>query len=626
MLSMVTLFLNIFLNIFFRLTKSVEPTVMSGTSLSKVQTLFLAALHHGEHKEFKEHLEKNPMCQNFAGFLRYGMHLVTKNVRQVSDVAPTLTILLQYGAKWNRVDLLTPGTSTPYHGICRSTGDHHELLQLMTKELGHRFVDTVDDCKRTALMYAVQNANLKCVEILIAIRADANIFQNTCGSQYILIVTDMITDKVNPLIHSINLLHPNSHCPSSIMLDIFDVLVDSVTDVNQPCHRFQRTPIMYAAAVGNVRCVEKLIEKGATLNTADVAGRTVWTLAARAGSVDLLKCLIEDHGIDKNSTDKHGLSVLCWAVRSGNIEAVRYLLNLGVTITTYMPQERVETCEDCQIELSCHFINRTQLNADPYMEAIRKNMPEVVKLLEEHGCQLYKCDEALSYAVSYNSVDVVEYLLCNHKCSLNFQYSENYDWKPWHPHQTLLKAACQRISVKIIKLLLGHGADPNKKRSVDQCPSAINVAISGYHVEVIACLIRSGVNVNLRSKCPHIDSLMPFEAAVRRGNIYALEMLLVSGCSGGVHSLDNNHEVKVKTEIDPDLQKLIKKWNVHENNVLPLKQRCRMMILNHLCPQADKKITELPLPAQIIKYLGIPELDDIMEIFNSLEEIDRYLK
>ena len=613
----------------------VEPTVMRRTFLSeeqikehrsKTNTLIRAALHHGEHKAFKEHLENNPVCLNFARSLTYGIHLVTNNVRQVSDVAPTLTILLQYGAKWNRVDLLTPGTSTPYHVVCRSTGDHHELLQLMTKELGHRLVDTVDDCKRTALMYAVQNANLKCVEILIASRADANIFQNTCGSLYISIVTDMITDKVSPLIHSINLLHPNSHCPSSIMLDIFDVLVDSVTDVNKPCHRFQRTPIMYAAAVGNVRCVEKLMEKGATLNTADVAGRTVWTLAARAGSVDVLKCLIEVHGIDKNSTDKHGLSVLCWAVKSGNIEAVRYLLNLGVTITTHMAQKRVEICEGCQIELACHFIERTQLNADPYMEAISKNMPDVVKLLEEHGCELYKCDEALSYAVSKNCVDVVEYLLCNHKCSLNFQYSENYDWDTWHPHQTLLMTACERISVKCIKLLLDHGADPNKKRCVDQCPSAISVAIWSGHVEVIARFIRGGVDVNARSKCPHIGSLMPFEAAAYFDHIYAAEMLLVSGCSGGVHSLDNNHEVKAKTDIDPDLQKLMKKWNVHENNVLPLQKKCRMAILNHLCPQADKKITELPLPSLLIKYLSIPELDDIMEIFNSTEENKPYIK
>ena len=606
---------------------SVEPTGMSGTSLSeeqiwenraKTHTLLVAGLKHGEHKAFKEQMENNPVSQNFECCLAYGLELVTNNVRQLSDVAPTLITLLQYGAKWNHV--LRPGMSTPYHVICCATGDNHQLLQSMIKELGQRLVDTVDNYGRNALMYAVQNANLKCVEILIGNGADANIFASTCGRQYIP-TADMVTDVVSPLIDSINLLHPNSHCPSSIMLDIFDVLVDSVTDVNKPCRRYHRTPIMYATAVGNVRCVKKLIEKGATLNTADDAGHTVWTLAARAGSVDLLKFLIEDHGVAKNSKDKHGFSVLCWAVQSGNIEAVRYLLNLGVTITTYIPQERVKTCYSCQIELPCHLINITQLNADPYMEAIRKNMLEVVKLLEEYGCQLHESFEALSYAVDRNSVDVVEYLLREHKYSLNLQYNKKHDWWIWHPHQTLLMSACQKKLAKIIKLLLEHGADPNQKICVDQCPSVINIAIYNKHDEIIARLIRSGVNVNARSACPNIGIVLPFEAAVCYGHICAAKMLHVSGCPHGVHSLDNNH--KVKADSDPDLQILMKEWNVYKNNVIPLTKRCRMVILNHLCPQADKKITDLPLPPMLIKYLSIPELDDIME---STGENDDYVK
>ena len=209
-------------------------------------------------------------------------------------------------------DHLTPDTSTPYHAICRATGDHHELLQMMIKELGPRFVDAEDDHEHTALMYAVQSASLKCVETLIANGADANIFPNPYLFQY----KPTVLDVVSPLVDSINLLHPKSHCSSNIMMKIFDVLVESVADVNIPCHRYQRTPIMYAAAVGNVRCVQKLIHKGAALYTVDQVGHTVWTLALKAGGVEVLKYLIENHHIEKNSSDQHGLSVLCWAVRS----------------------------------------------------------------------------------------------------------------------------------------------------------------------------------------------------------------------------------------------------------------------------------------------------------------------
>ena len=140
-----------------------------------------------------------------------------------------------------------------------------------------------------ALINAVRDVNLKLVKVLLADGADANKF-----------VWQIIIGVMSPLTAAIKLLHPNSHYPSDNMMEIFDVLLDSVADVNKPCPRTYRTPIMYAAAVRNVRCVKKLINKGAALHTADKFGDTVWTLAAKSGSVDLLKCLIEDHGIDKN--------------------------------------------------------------------------------------------------------------------------------------------------------------------------------------------------------------------------------------------------------------------------------------------------------------------------------------
>ena len=53
--------------------------------------------------------------------------------------------------------------------------------------------------------------------------ADANIVLcNTCRFQSIPTVT-IATDVVSMLIDLNNLLHPKSHCSSSIMMEIFDV-------------------------------------------------------------------------------------------------------------------------------------------------------------------------------------------------------------------------------------------------------------------------------------------------------------------------------------------------------------------------------------------------------------------
>ena len=573
-------------------------------------------------KHSKNIMKNNPVQQHIDGSLSFEIEMVIRKTRTTSEAAPTLIRLLQNGAKWDRADLLRPGTTTPYHVICRGTGDHHELLELMIKELGWTLVNTKDHEDCTALMHAVQNANIKCVKSLISNGADVNLISH----EYKLRCKPDVADPVSPLIDSINLLHPKSQHSSNIMLDIFDLLLNSGADVNQPCVYHIRSPIMYAAAVGNVKCVKKLIENGAQINHTDTAGHTVWTVAAESGSVDVLKYLLEDIGIDKNSIGGHGLNVLNWAVRSGNIEAVRYLLHLGVTVTSFIPQKGMEACKYCGTNLSSHYINVGQLNTDPYMFAIRCNMPDIVRLMDEYGCELHKSPEILSYAIRMNSVDVVDYLLCNHKYPLNYDYTDNYiDSSVTIDHQTFLSKALDTQSVEVVKLLLEHGADPNKKCCAETFPSVINEAIHDRLVEIVARFIRGGVIVNVRS-CSHylgIGTMLPFEVAVFENHICTAEMLLISGCSCGVHNLDAKH--KLKADLEPEMQELLKRWNVHKNNVLPLQQRCRMVILNHLSPQADKKIRELPLPPMLINYLSIPELDDIVETFKGKQQTDDYV-
>ena len=603
---------------------SKEPPLKSWIALSRerirlkhsnTQTLLHASFMCGKHKAFKEHVENNPVHNTFDGSLAHGINLVMSKERNLSDVAPTLTILLQNGAKLAHDHLIMADRNTPYHVISRSAGDHQELLELMITEVGQSLLNVKDNNGCTALMYAVSNANPNCVKCLIANGADLNLInhQHTVGNN-------------GPLIDSIKLLNPKSRHSYNIMMGIFDLLLDSGADVNTPCHLQNRTPIMYAAAMGDINCVGKLIQKGAQVNCTDNDGDTVWTLAARAGSVDLLKCLIEDHGVDQNSTGADRLSMLYWAIGSGSIEAVRYLLKQGVTMTSFVPQERVEACRKCGENVECHYLDANQLHTDPYVLAIRSNKPDVLRLMDEYGCELSKSPEILSHAIRVNSVDVVDYLLCNYKYPLNCGYKEKYTTSRWsYDHQTFLNKSCEMQSVQMVKLLLDHGADPNKKYCVEKFPGVINVAICYQHVNITGYFIRRGVNMNIRSYyrnifgTPGLDDIggggivLPFEAAVYDNHICEAEMLLVAGCSRGVYSWNNNRAPK--SNIGHEMQELLKEWNVHKNDVLPLKQRCRMVILNHLCPQADKKIIELPLPTQLIKYLSIPELDDILETY-----------
>ena len=332
----------------------------------------------------------------------------------------------------------------------------------------------------------------------------------------------------------------------------------------------------------------------------------LWTQVAEKGDVDLLKCLFS-YGLDKDTTDKCGHSILWCVVFSGNIEAVHYLLKLGVAIPTYPPEERQVQCEQCKENKLIIDVDRNS-GKDPCMMAICENKLEIIKLLDEYGSKSCKSFDALILAVRHGSVDVVSYLLNKYPQPLNIEYNIKGSSKGM---LTLLTQPSYKFRVQTRKLLLDHGADPAKQMCAATSPNAIMTAIHYQQLEVIAQYIRSGIDINLTSWDSKHGRISPFKASVLRNLHFVSKMLLISGCSRGVFS-------KLTLKPKPKLEKLMKEWNVSDNNVVPLKLRCRCVILYQLSPQADLKIGKLPLPGCLIKFLGIPELDSFQSKQNRL--------
>ena len=473
-------------------------------------------------------------------------------------------------------------------------------------------IDKEDVQKRTALMCAVENANINWVKCLIANGADLNVGHKTypkAGN----------FKSLAPIIKAIWLLR----CPynsssvtltdtSVIMTDIFDLLLEAEVEQNNDHFRNSTDYIHYAIRNNNVNCIKKLINKGAPF---DVIGHNcfyVWEKLACKGDVGLLKCMI-NRGFDKDSTDQDGVSVLCWVVRSCNIEAVRYLLGLGVRMPTYAPEVHEIQCEQCKENklILDDYYGREE--RDPCMAAIDRNNLEIVKLLEEYGSQTCKSFDALRCALKGGNVDVVSYLLKKYTYPLNMEYITN---DPYEDDERMFTLLSERFYMnnstsQITKLLLDQGADPAKPKCPSTSTNAIMRAITHGKSEPIAQYIRSGVNINCRSYDFDYGNILPFEASVLHHRHYISVMLLSAGCSRGMFS---NHMLKANPE--PDLEKLMKEWNVYENDVTPLQLRCRSVILNHLSPRADVKVEKLPLPPSLIKFLSVPELDNILYEYN----------
>ncbi|KEY73045.1 hypothetical protein S7711_06119 [Stachybotrys chartarum IBT 7711] len=103
-------------------------------------------------------------------------------------------------------------------------------------------------------------------------------------------------------------------------------------DINEEDH-CGRTPIFFAAAMGQFESCRVLIELGADTNHRDhVYGQTPLSLAAAHGHKDVLKLLI-DNGCDVNDRTS-GVTPLWLAARVGHLEIVKLLLENGANPKT----------------------------------------------------------------------------------------------------------------------------------------------------------------------------------------------------------------------------------------------------------------------------------------------------
>ena len=579
-----------------RSSQDEQPT----RSTTNTQTFLETCVLNADHRSLEEHLVSNPVQQSdLDRCLLRGLRMVQRKERELLHMAPVLTLLLQSSAKWNS-DVLLDHQKTPYHIICESPGDHHELLDLMIKSSQRTIIDIQDNSKFTALLYAVHNANINCLKCLITNGADVHIGYRSS------------TDRsrkglIRSIVDTLHILNNSSRQSSVIMHNIFDVLVDAAVDQGKDYFRSCTHYILHALFVEDVNCIKKLINIGVQLDVIPNELQYVWAMIAENGNKELLKCMI-NRGIDKDSVDLNGFSILSHVVLSGNTEAVRYLLDIGVAIPTYEPEEFETPCERCKEDILIIDHHTKQYISDPCVRAICDKNVEIVQLLDEHGSKYCKSFSALRNAVTSGSADVMSFLLSKYIYPLNMKYIINDSDESIF---TLLTESPSTLTARIAKILLDHGADPAKPICAAKSTNAIMTAIMFGQLEVIAQYIRCGGNINFRSWDFEYGRVLPFEASVLRDHHYISVMLLIPGCSRGMFSIR-----KLEANPKPELEKLMKEWNVYDNNVRPLKQRCRNVILNHLSPRAVKKIEKLPLPTCLIKFLGIPKLDNIICKYN----------
>jgi len=106
-----------------------------------------------------------------------------------------------------------------------------------------------------------------------------------------------------------------------------DLLLEHRADPN-PAGASGTTALMWA--VPDIAKVRLLLARGANVNAPSETGRTALLVAASyPGTIDLLRLLL-DRGADLRAQDRGGATALSLAVRSGDSDVVRFLVDRGI--------------------------------------------------------------------------------------------------------------------------------------------------------------------------------------------------------------------------------------------------------------------------------------------------------
>jgi ankyrin repeat protein len=260
-------------------------------------------------------------------------------------------------------------------------------------------------------------------------------------------------------------------------------LIRAGADVNV-ANRYGVTPLSLAAAEGNARLLDALIKAGADVRKADAAlhdGRTLLMLSARTGSVEALRLLLSK-GANVNAVEtRTGTTALMWAALENRAEAVRLLTNAGADVNarskiTAYPHTPPGVIGDA-LEEGYSYVGQTVLPKGGWtalMYAARQDALDAARALVDCGADLNVADQdgtpALTFAIINGHYDVAA-LLVEKGADVNQPDRTGatplYSAVDMHTLVTsfgrpqLPRVVTDR-SVDAARMLLAHGADPNK--------------------------------------------------------------------------------------------------------------------------------------------------------------------
>ena len=318
-----------------------------------------------------------------------------------------------------------------------------------------------------------------------------------------------------------------------------------------------QTALMWAGAEGHVPVVETLIELGADIRAGSNSGATPLLFAARKGSIGAVRALLAA-GADVNEARPDGAAPLLVAVVNGHEDLVDLLLDAGADPNAEGGSTRltVQGMRAAPMPLEIRKLGYSERESEGIIPGNIFGRPLQAAV---HVANWHISDQFI--VVRLDRLRVIRALL-DHGADVNGRNSmEEPRWSGarYRRHMTGATAfmLAAKADVEVMRLLLGHGADPTINTEDDITPLMAAAGISWASnqdraseeqvLEAVRLLVEElGADVNAVSRVGET----PMHAAAYRGANSVVQYLHDKGAELDVVALDGRTPLRVADGVE----------------------------------------------------------------------------